>query len=241
MFNGFLIACSMYTRIPIKQVDWFDQGRKYVLFCLPIIGCIIGGVWWLAYLFLASERLITSVLITLVPYLICGFIHLDGFLDCMDALLSSANKEKKVNILKDSHVGAFAVLSAIILFLLNVASIASLQVHVSLFLIPIISRIFAIELQYSSPVFSSSEMSKHFMEGVTPRIKKLFQLFPVFLGIGSMYFMGYQASILWGYALLHYVVTRKWLLREFDGINGDMCGFMIESMQCGCLIVACFI
>lgn len=241
MIKGLLIAFSLYTRLPVKQIDWFDQGRKYVLFSLPIIGCFIGIVWWAASFLFMNKRLIGVALLSLVPYLLCGFIHLDGFLDCCDALLSSASKEKKMLILKDSHVGAFAVLSAILLFLLNFSAMASLQQRYALLLIPIIARIFAIELQFYAPLLEESTMSKHFMEGVSVKIKRLFQLYPILLSGFAFYFFGYPVLILLAYALVHYWLLRSWLLREFDGINGDMCGMMIESLQCGCLIIACFI
>lgn len=60
----------------------------------------------------------TAVLI-LIPVLITGGIHLDGLLDTADALSSYKTKEEKLEILKDSHAGAFAIIIGICWFVLD--------------------------------------------------------------------------------------------------------------------------
>ena len=59
------------------------------------------------------------------PFFVSGFMHLDGYVDCCDAIFSRAPLEKKKQILKDSRVGAFAVIWVIVLFLMFFASVYS--------------------------------------------------------------------------------------------------------------------
>ena len=66
-----------------------------------------------------------DVALTLLPYLLTGGIHLDGYMDCCDAIFSRRPLEKKREILKDSHVGSFAVIALAMLFLLSFAAFAS--------------------------------------------------------------------------------------------------------------------
>ena len=56
---------------------------------------------------------------TLIPVLITGGIHLDGYSDTWDALASHASQKKKQEILKDPHVGSFAVIRLCGYFVMN--------------------------------------------------------------------------------------------------------------------------
>ncbi len=70
-------------------------------------------------------------------------LHLDGFMDCCDALFGGFDRERRLAILRDSHVGAFAVVGAVSLLLLKVAAIMALPMPVRfwlLLLFPCLSR-----------------------------------------------------------------------------------------------------
>ena len=58
----------------------------------------------------------TAVVLVLVPVIVTGGIHVDGLLDTSDALSSWRDREKRLEILKDSHAGAFAVITACVYF-----------------------------------------------------------------------------------------------------------------------------
>ena len=84
-----------------------------MLVALPLVGLVIGGAEWLWFLFrswLSFGPVLHGVGMTLIPLLLTGGIHLDGFMDTVDALKSHAAPEKKRAILKDPHAGAFAVI-----------------------------------------------------------------------------------------------------------------------------------
>ena len=94
MFRSFLLAFSMYSKIPVPQFVWKEEDMQYMLCFFPWVGAVIGGV-----LFLWNE--------------LCGRFAvggLDGFMDTMDAFCSYSPRERKLEILKDSHIGAFSVI-----------------------------------------------------------------------------------------------------------------------------------
>jgi adenosylcobinamide-GDP ribazoletransferase len=64
------------------------------------------------------------VVVTLI--VLTRALHLDGFMDCCDALLGGFNRERRLEILRDSHVGAFAVVGVVSLLLIKVAAIMAL-------------------------------------------------------------------------------------------------------------------
>ena len=112
--NSFVIAFATYSRLPMPQVEWSDENRRFVMCFFPLIGAVIGlamGLWLLVCDALALSGLLRGAVGALLPLLITGGIHMDGFMDTSDALASWQTPEKRLEILKDSHVGAFAVMA----------------------------------------------------------------------------------------------------------------------------------
>ena len=108
-----LAAFSLYSRIPMPPVRFEKgEGRRAILF-LPLVGAVIGGVVYGALMLnrlLGLPIFVLMILLTVIPLVLTGGFHLDGFLDVEDALSSCQDKEKKLQILKDPHIGAFAVI-----------------------------------------------------------------------------------------------------------------------------------
>ena len=87
---------------------------------LPLIGLVIGIIWSAIYfglVYLGFPFFVVAFLITFLPFALCGFMHMDGFMDCCDAIMSRRPLEERQRILKDSNTGAFAVVSMIFLIL----------------------------------------------------------------------------------------------------------------------------
>lgn len=113
IFNSLKIAFAMYSKIPVGRADWTDENMKYSMCFVPLVGFLIGMVligWcWIGVKIGFNVTLLGSVA-SLVPILVTGGIHMDGYIDVMDALSSYGDREKKLCILKDPHVGAFAII-----------------------------------------------------------------------------------------------------------------------------------
>lgn len=114
VLKGLVIAFASYTRIPMPQVDWSEENRRWSMCFFPLIGVVVGGLIWL-WLALCDGLHIGTFLRgaigAVLPLLVTGGIHMDGFMDVTDAMSSWQTKEKRLEILKDSHVGAFAVIA----------------------------------------------------------------------------------------------------------------------------------
>lgn len=110
---GFFMTWGMFLGIPCPYPRWDEKARDKMMVCLPLIGCVVGGVWalcaWLLRLWNPPAALRAAVL-AIVPWVTTGFIHLDGYMDVCDAVLSRRDLETRQRILKDSHCGAFAVI-----------------------------------------------------------------------------------------------------------------------------------
>ena len=113
VIRSLFIAFSTYSRIPVPQVEWTEENRRYSMCFFPLIGAVIGlGLWgWLAVCdALRLGPLLRGAVAALLPLFVSGGIHMDGFMDTSDALASWQPMEKRLEILKDSHTGAFAVM-----------------------------------------------------------------------------------------------------------------------------------
>ena len=126
---GFWIALQFLTIIPIpfkKQWEAKDIASSLVFF--PVVGLIIGLLlflvdWGLGEVF---STVITAVLTLLFWVIISGAMHLDGLADSCDGL-GGCTPEKRLEIMKSSHSGAFGVAGVCLLLLIKFAALVSLS------------------------------------------------------------------------------------------------------------------
>jgi len=104
----------MFSRVPVPKAKWEKANMKYVLCFFPAVGLFI-GICELAAArvcaYLNFSEILRAAVLTLLPVILTGGIHLDGFTDTCDGLHSWQNREKKLEILDDPHIGAFAAIS----------------------------------------------------------------------------------------------------------------------------------
>ena len=95
---------------------------RWSLGCLPVVGLLCGGLvfgWTRLTAAFPVSPLFFAAVAVLLPILLAGGLHMDGFLDATDALFSRRDREKKLAIMKDPNCGPFAVLCCAGLLLLE--------------------------------------------------------------------------------------------------------------------------
>lgn len=113
LLESLIIAFSTYSRIPMPKVDFNDENMKLTICFFPLIGFAVGGlswIWMAAALACGFGTILRAAVLTLIPLLVTGGIHMDGLLDTADAMSSWKSREERLEIMKDSHSGAFAVI-----------------------------------------------------------------------------------------------------------------------------------
>lgn len=128
--KSLVIAFSIYSKIPVMQFAWKEEDMKYMLCFFPWIGAVIGGLIYLWGCFCKRYEvgeLCYTLIGAAIPLVITGGFHVDGFMDTMDAFHSYQPKERKLDILKDSHIGAFAVIMFALYGLIYLAAFSEIK------------------------------------------------------------------------------------------------------------------
>ena len=234
-----LIAFSIYSRIPMPSFIWEEKDRKRALCFFPLIGAVIGAVFigvFKLFDHIGTGIVIRAAVMTCVPVLVTGGIHVDGFLDTCDARSSYGDREKKLAILKDSNSGAFAVTGGILYFLLFFAACTELTS----------------ETAAASPaIFVMSRALSGFGVSILPDLMKDVKMKNTACAMIGYYiaallyflcFLGVlRALILGTAAVLVFLYYRSMALREFGGVTGDLSGFFLALCELTLVLAAAFL
>jgi len=237
------MSLGMFSAIPAPRNSWDERYCSLVIPCLPLVGLVIGGIWYaLARLFEISNlhTMLHAALVLLVPFLLSGFLHLDGFMDTADAVLSRRPLEERRRILKDSNVGAFSVISLFCLMLTQFAGVyAALDNRAplaALIIIPIMSRCVAgTALLTLRQIYETGYMAT-FKAGAG-LWHTLWIILVAAAALAAAYFIGGLGLLLPPIAVLASSgITTAWVYRQLDGLNGDLCGCIITVGELGGII-----
>ena len=165
--NDLRTAFGLLTIFPVRYNEISARAFAYY----PLIGLVIGMILVAAhFLFrLALPNLVAAVIIVALWAILTGGLHLDGFTDACDALFAATTRERRLEILRDVHLGSFGAAGLIILLMLKAASIANATTLAPIFLAPILGR-WAMTLAVLYPPVRKEGMAVLFRAGLTRRV-----------------------------------------------------------------------
>lgn len=238
MIKSLMIALAMYSKIPVPKVEWTEDGMKYALCFFPVVGIVEGliftGFWYLLHR-LGFGEVFQAAVLTALPVLITGGIHVDGFLDTVDALSSWQPRERKLEILKDSHTGAFAVIGGILFFLLYAGGIAELHKWQTAALVGsgfVLSRIFSAGSLSLLKSAKKEGLAYTFMSGTHIRRTRMALILELVAAVGVMIRIDPGTAIVMTVlAVASWVYYWKLSYRQFGGITGDLAGFFLQVCE----------
>lgn len=238
------IAVAMYSKLPAPRVEWDKKSLSWALCWFPAVGLAVGAVlrlWlWLSGLLGLGAALCAAVAL-LLPIALSGGIHLDGLCDTADALGSHQNRERKLEILKDSHTGAFAVFTCALYLILFFAAwcevIPAPRTAWVLALGPVLSRAFSGLAAVTFPNARGSGLLATFtapMDAVKARV-----VLSIWVGVCAVVMMvldpltGFASVLAAGLSFGYYAVMSR---RQFGGITGDLAGFFLQICECAMVL-----
>lgn len=232
-FKSLCAAFSMYSKIPMPRVGWEEKSLKYALCFFPLVGAVIGvadiAVFYICCRFGFSD-ILRAALMTSVPVLISGGIHTDGFMDTTDALASYADRDKKLEILKDPHIGAFAVIGAVMYFLLYFAFVYEIDTFTAVFIIGIS---FALSRALSALAICHLKCAKNsgllhaFKDSAQRTAVKISSWIYIALSVSLMIFTDYITGAVCALASVTALALYRRASLKFGGITGDVAGWFV--------------
>ena len=230
MFHSLVIAFSTYSRLPMPQVEWSEKNMKYAICFFPLIGAVIGAlfllwVWLCARLGL--NLFLRAAGCVVLPLLVSGGIHMDGFCDTVD---------------KDSHTGAFAVIFCGVWLVLDLGALTQPEALRSFGVLALgfvlsraMSGLALANLKGARP----SGMLQAFADASHKSAVTAVMLVFLVLSVAGMVWLspvsGGAAALAAALCLLHY---RRMSYRQFGGITGDLAGYFVQLAELSMALAA---
>ena len=239
VIKSFFIAFSIYSKIPVPQFAWKEEDMRYTLCFFPWVGAVIGLCFLLWNRFAGVYGIPSTARAAVgavLPLAISGGFHADGFMDTMDALHSYRDRERKLEILKDSHAGAFAIISCSVYFLAYTGIYSMLTAHAA--------KVIAISFMLSRTLSGLSVICfpqarkkgqglvATFSESAEKRVNRrtlmiyLIVLSTLMIVVGK--WSGAAAVIM---ALLVFWYYHHMCISKFGGVTGDLAGYFLQMCE----------
>jgi adenosylcobinamide-GDP ribazoletransferase len=236
--TGFFMAWGNFITLPCPYKKWDNKLLNLMLMFLPSIGAVIGALWLifievLAYFQLPDQVVAAAAVFFL--FAICGFMHMDGFMDCNDAIMSRRPLEERQRILKDSNVGAFAVVTVVFLLLGWYASMSAQLENTDYFvyfMIPILSRTISggcvmkcRPIGHSQYVADYEEPGKgKYYLGMLIQLAVLALIWAAIFGVGDI---GARDGIVALIEVAVCFIACGYARHQLGGMSGDIAGYTI--------------
>ena len=244
--NDLLKAMSLLTIAPVRP-RWDDGaplGRAMAAY--PLVGLGIGGAlaawaWWLGWLMAGNEALAgtRAALIVIAWVALSGGLHLDGWGDACDGLLSAVDRERRLEILRDPRMGSFGVIGIVLLLLLKAATVSAVHGGALLALIPMLGRWGIVLAAYRWPSARPGGMGDRFRQGLGRQQVALASLTVVVVAILAVW-LRMIAPLALGMAILVALVSTEILARfaagRLGGLTGDIYGAIVEGVEASVLL-----
>ena len=238
IIRGIAVAFSTYSKIPMPQFVWKEEDMRYSMCFFPWIGAVIGAILWGWFRLSALLGISTLAFILIsaaLPLIITGGFHVDGFMDTMDAFHSYQDKEKKLAILKDPHIGAFSVLMLVLYYLIYGAAYAELT---ELSAILVVGIGFALSRSLSGIGVVSLKAAKkdgmlaYFADSAQKKRVLAVLIIEAVVYSGCMIYVNLWAGLAAVVVALLCYGYYGWKSRkEFGGINGDTAGYFVSLCE----------
>jgi adenosylcobinamide-GDP ribazoletransferase len=224
-------AFGLLTTLPLGMPDdWQpgDSGRAGIWF--PLVGIVVGGLVWLVWqaLMLYFPSMIVGVLTLTVWVFLTGGLHLDGLADCFDGLFVSGTRERRLEIMKDPHLGVFGGIGLLLVLFTKAAalSLLTLSSGMGIMLAATISRWFILPAGLL-PLAHSGGMGADFALGL--RRSAIFMTAILPLGIALFVDARGLSAI---FVALTAGVFVLWLAyKRIGGVSGDVFGLLVEVTE----------
>lgn len=234
----FIIAFQFLTIVPLPipvRCEERDLGRSMALF--PLVGLAIGALLAGTDFLLAPllPRSVTDLLLVVVLSLVTGALHLDGLSDVCDGLAARGSRERFLEIMKDSRVGAVGAVGLVLGLMLKYQALLALPAEhkrQALLFFPMAARFAQVQMTVGSLRARKDGLGSAFIGGAGTLQLVLAGISTVaaaaLLHLSGLLTLLLLFLLTWG--------IKGWAHRKLGGITGDVIGCASELNEIFCLI-----
>lgn len=243
-FQNLAVSFGMYSKIPMPHFEWNEKNMRYAMCFFPFIGAVLGGITIGVYFllgYIGLGRMASAAVMVVLPIIITGGIHIDGLLDTADAISSYQTRERRLEILKDSHAGAFAIIFGIGYFILDYGFKTELDLR-SVLLVAVgymLSRALSALAVVSFNCASKSGLVKTFSDSAAKKAVQVSSIIYMLIAAALMLYIspvvGAICIVMTALVFLYY---RLMSYSRFGGINGDLAGYFVQVCELFILMAA---
>lgn len=243
-WNSLIAAFAIYSKIPMPNIELTEENTKYSLCFFPLVGAVIGAIlcgWRIAYPYLCNGDFLPAVVFVIVPVIISGATHVDGFIDAVDAICSKKSVEGKLAILRDTHTGSFAIIMTLSYFLIALGVWSEMPIDA----VPVLAVGFVLSRALSGlaiVIFPHARTSKLLSKSVDAAHKKVIGIVMAVYIVVCAVIMCYLEPLYGSVGVLgaaisfayYYYTSRK----HFGGITGAVAAYFVQVCE---LIIPCVV
>ncbi|MCM3387939.1 adenosylcobinamide-GDP ribazoletransferase [Ureibacillus chungkukjangi] len=242
-FIGFLLSFQFFSSLPIRKQLPMNQKTVSAMYAmLPALGILMGGTISLLYLvneqYLQLTNLLFAILVVIAGIVMTGGLHLDGWIDMGDAYFSYQDKARRLEILEDPRVGAFGAISLVVLVLLKIGFVFELLhndsegIIIFFIAVPLLSRLGLLVYFVTTHTIKEKGLAAYFKSQVNPqKIWTAFTIYTLLFAIITYFYIGIASYVLVTCLLVFVTLYRKWTIKNFGGMTGDLAGALNEVLE----------
>jgi adenosylcobinamide-GDP ribazoletransferase len=238
---NFLLMLQLLTRVPINKAlpcenENFKNGANF----FGLIGLLIGLCQYILLIVLSKIIHISFAVIAIIIFeiLITGALHIDGFSDTCDGFFAFKGKDKIIEIMKDSRIGAFGCIGIVLNLMIKYQGYLLLlgyKSHLFLLIVPMISRFSMILLSYIGKTAKEKGSGNLFINTVT--IKEVIVNIIFVITLGLLLGFIFETAILVFASVIITVLFNLLCNTKINGITGDSLGANNELVMLFSLII----
>ncbi len=229
MIDDFLLALGTLSRIKVPRINRINYQKSTLYF--PVVGYLAGIILFFSdqLLILVFSETISKLIALLIYYMLFGFFHFDGLLDCIDGFFPShKSKADRLRIMKDSNTGAFALLFGVLFLIVEIYCVVNSTEYWYFF--PVFGRISPLFLlSFSKPAANNGLGMLYFPYPKYYSVSSIILTIPIFFHSPLVYFW------LLGVIIVSFIII-KISNAKIEGITGDVLGLSIMLSELSYLI-----
>jgi adenosylcobinamide-GDP ribazoletransferase len=242
--RNFITCLEFLTRIRFSnRTTWNNDDFSKSVPYFPIVGLIIGVFMALVnygLVYIETPTMLRAAIIFLSEIIITGGLMYDGFMDTSDGIFSARDREKMLVIMKDSCVGANAVLAMIVLTLLKITAyseIDSVRLSYALIAMAVSTRTFMVLYIINFKYARKTGIGHMFKEFSKPS----YTIISFAIGAILLYFIGMEYLFIALITLIICIIIAKYISNLLGGLTGDTYGALTEVGNTVFLLITYYI